>query len=194
MNEGHPGQAPQQNDSNWQYVSDQPQQYAPGIVQQAPPAPATEVDEISWTASEFVAHHKGVGWYLLMILAAVVTIGVVYLVVRDAISVGVIVALFVLFGISAARKPRVLEYRLDQGGLTIGSKFYPYNGFKSFSIIREGAFSSISLLPLKRFMPPLSIYYEPKDEPRIIEVISAHLPFEERGNDPLDRFVRLIRF
>jgi hypothetical protein len=49
-------------------------------------------------------------------------------------------------------------------------------------------------MPLQRFMPPISVYYEPKDEAEILGVIGAYLPNEELRNDYVERLMRKIRF
>jgi hypothetical protein len=188
--------APSSDDGNWRYTPApeqplgtpvQPQGSATSSAYQ--PAPP-----VQWTASEFVAHHKSVGWYVVFVLAAVVVLALVYVVTKDIISVVAIAILGLLFGISAARKPRVLGYQLDGQGLTAGQKFYPYSEFKSFSVSIDGAFASLDLLPLKRFALPVSVHYDPKDESHILEVIGKHLPFEQRGDDVADRLARRIRF
>jgi hypothetical protein len=151
-------------------------------------------DSISWTASEFVEHNKGFGWYLCLILAILVLSALIYALTHDKISTGAVVLAGIVLGVFAARKPRILQYRLDNGGLTIGNKSYGYDVFKSFSVIDEDALSSIYLLPLKRFMPSLSLYYAQKDEKKIIDILSERLPFEERHSDTVDRFMHRIRF
>jgi hypothetical protein len=156
--------------------------------------PAANEAEITWTASEFIARHKGFGWYVILAAATGVAAVLIYLLSRDAITVGAVVAAIILFGVSAARKPRVLTYHMNEKGLTIGDKFYPYGIFRSFSVIDEDAFSSILLQPLKRFMPPLSVYYEPQDEDRIVEILATHLPLETRQPDAVDRLMHRIRF
>ena len=93
-----------------------------------------------------------------------------------------------------ARKPRELEYNVDDGGLTIGGKHYPYNLFRAFTIAEEDHFHSIDFMPLKRFMPVISIYYDPADEDQIAEVLSAHLPLETHKHDPVEKLMRRIRF
>jgi hypothetical protein len=158
------------------------------------PPPLTRSQDISWTASEFVAHNKGFNWYALLVLAAIAFAMVIWLLTRDFISVAVIVIVAILLGVAATRKPRVLEYHLDNEGLEIAGKFYPYVEFRSFSIMQEGAFSSIMLIPMRRFAPPISIYYSPDDEEEIVNVISMHLPHEERGRDMADRIAKRIRF
>jgi hypothetical protein len=100
----------------------------------------------------------------------------------------------ILLGVVAGRKPRVMDYKLDNGGLTIGETFHPYGEFRSFAIMEDGAFLSITFLPLKRFMPPVSVYYSPEDQEKITDVLSHHLPMEMRQRDAVDRFSRRIRF
>jgi hypothetical protein len=183
---------PAQTDSNWSY---RPQQanstYVPE--QSAVPAAPEEI-EVTWSASEYIARHKGSKWYLILIVGTAILATLIYLLFRDFITVVAIVFAVILFGVSAGRKPRILTYRLNTSGLTIGQKFYPYPTFKSFSVIEEGPFSSISLWPLRRFMPPISIYYEPADEEQIVAILARHLPVENRQPDAVDHLMRSIRF
>ena len=149
---------------------------------------------VAWSASEFIAHHKSASWYIGLAVAALIVAAVIFLLTHDKISTGVIVLAAVVLGIFGARKPRVLNYKLDGAGLNIGQKFYDYNLFKSFAVIEEGAFSSIILMPMKRFMPSLSLYYAPDDENKIVDILAERLPFENRKQDAVDSFMRRIRF
>lgn len=149
---------------------------------------------ISWTASEFIAHHKSPGWYLALAAAAVVAALIVWLLTKDEISAGVVVLGAVFFGIFAARKPRQLQYRLDNQGLSIGERRFSYQAFRSFAIVPEGAFNSIEFVPLKRFAPLITIYYDPADEAKIVALLSDRLPVESRQKDLVDRLMWRIRF
>lgn len=163
----------------------------------APSAPAQHqgpVQSVSWSASEFIAHKKTILWYLVLAVGTIILATIIFLLTHDKISTGVIIFVALVFGFFAGRKPRTLDYKLDDGGISIGSKFYNYNGFKSFSVVDDGAFSSILLLPLKRFMPAISIYYDPKDEERITNILADRLPFEDRKHDVVDSFMHRIRF
>lgn len=151
-------------------------------------------ESVSWTSSEFIAHDKSVGWYALLGLGALILAALVYLLTKDKISTAVIIVVGIIFGIFAGRKPREITYKLDSDGLTMASKFYDYNVFKSFSVVAEGASSSIVLLPLKRFMPQLTIYFEPKDEDGIVNLLMNYLPMENRQVDVVDRFMHRIKF
>jgi hypothetical protein len=154
----------------------------------------TGEDSITWTASEYISHEKSATWYAFLTLATAVIAAMLYLVTKDFVSVGVALASGIILGVSAARKPRELPYRVDMHGITIDSKQYAYGNFRSFAIMPEGAFTSIVLVPLKRFSPLLTIYYAPEDEDTIISLISTQLPNEERKDDAVDRLMRRIRF
>ncbi|HSX46817.1 MAG TPA: hypothetical protein VLF87_02410 [Patescibacteria group bacterium] len=174
-------------EANWQYSQTDTDPAAADM-------PLPDIDPVSWTASEFVEHEKNNNWYIkLGALTGVVTAGL-YLLTRDIITAVVIVIASILFGITAKRKPRTLQYQLDNAGVHIGGKFYDYDLFKSFSVLEEGAFNSIQLQPLKRFMPPISLYYPPEQEDGIFTVIGSFLPHEERSHDAIDRLMRRVKF
>lgn len=157
-------------------------------------APVDVTEPIEWTASEFIAHDKSGVWYGGLATAAVVLAGIVLLLTHDFISAGVIIFGALLFGVYANRKPRQLPYRLTHHGLDVGQRHYDLHQFRSFSIVPEGVFSSIVLMPLRRFAPLTTIYYAPEDEARIVAVLSQQLPHAEHHPDPVERLMRLIRF
>src|SRR5688500_14457038 len=146
--DGHKS-VPQQG--GWQFRPDE----SPVIPGDHVAQPSAELPEasVSWTASEFVAHQKNIGWYVLLGLAGSVAAIVIYGLAQDRISASLMILAGVALGVMAARQPRVLKYRLDDAGVHIGEKFYPYNSFKSFAVMEEGALRVIWLMSLKRFMP-----------------------------------------
>ncbi len=185
--------------SNWQFKPEgqtpsmQPQ---PTVSPETPSAqqPALTDEDVSWTASEFVAHEKGLNWYLVMTASVISFTAIVYLITRDIITASIIIFAAIIFGVYAKRQPRTLNYRLETGGLTIGEKFYDFAQFRSFVLAHEGALSSISFMPLRRFMPVLTVYYAPTDEQKIVQLLSARLPMENLRKDVIDQFLHRIRF
>jgi hypothetical protein len=168
---------------------------AQAVTPQATAVPPTGADgSISWTASEFIAHQKTLGWYALLALVAIIVAASVFLLTKDKISTTVVIVAALAFGFYATRKPRQLEYRLDEYGLSIGPKYYNYDGMRGFTILPEGAFDSIVFTPLQRFGPLITIYYAPEDEEKIVSLLSARLPMEGREPDIIDRFMKRIRF
>ncbi len=154
-----------------------------------------DAPHVEWTASEYTANPKSGGWFGLLALATIlVAVAVYFLTNGDIVSTAVIVVIAIMFGIFAARQPQTLNYAIDNDGFHIGQKFYPYETFKSFSVMHDGVMGYISLLPLKRFMPPLAIHYDPDDEERIANTLMEYLPYEEHKADVIDTITRKFRF
>lgn len=150
--------------------------------------------QVSWTALEFVEHDKTQSWYLSMVGISVVVVAAVYFITKDLFNAFIIVIAAVLFGVVAGRAPRHMDYMVNGHGVAIGRRFYPYSEFRSFSIADEGHVRSIVLMPLKRFMPSLTLYFDPADEQRIGDVLADHLPFAQYQRELTDRLMRRIRF
>lgn len=157
-------------------------------------ASAAPTEAISWTASEYIDHEKRASWFIGLSLAAVAVAALLYFITDDVVTAVVVFIVAALFGVTGARKPRTLNYQLDSSGVSIASKYYPYDSFKSFTVVNEGAFNSVQLLPLKRFMPTISLYYPPDHEESILRALSDYLPHEEQSRDPIDRLMRKVRF
>lgn len=149
---------------------------------------------IQWNASEFIDHQKNAGWFVPLTFGIIVLAIGVYFITRDILSTVVIVLAGITFGVFARQKPRTLTYTLLPTTIKIGPKTYSYDDFKTFSIIQDGALFSVLLEPIKRFMPPLSIYFAPEDGERIFDTLAGHIPHQERQPDPVDRLMRRIRF
>lgn len=152
------------------------------------------IGSVEWTASEYIAHEKGLSWYVFLGLVIAVLAAVVYLLTGELISTIVIVVMGFAFGAFAARPPQELQYVLDNNALHVGNRSYGYGQFKSFAIVNEGPIHSIMLMPLQRFMPPLSVYFAPEDEDKIANALSNYLPYENRKQDIVDRLMSKVRF
>lgn len=204
------GETPQAPDGGtWQFKPDSgaqqtqsPQQSPIADAPAAASVPAAPVEavperidqpDVAWSASEFIAHEKSPLWYAALAGGAFLIVGLVYLLTKDVVAVVALASVAILFGILGAHKPRVLSYHVDAGGLTIDQKFYPYSEFKSFGVVNEGAFSSIVFMPMRRFMPTLTIYYPPENEEDVVDALSAYLPFAPASHDLIDRMMRRIR-
>ena len=188
-----------ENSGQWEYKPDgqttaqQPALPNPSTNNQPAAKPAQEAT-ITWTASEYIDHTRGAGWYLALVAGTVVLSAAVYLLTKDYFASGVIVFMAVILGIFSTHKPKQGTYELSSSGLKAGEKNYPYSLFKSFTIIRENALCSLNLIPIKRLMPTLSIYFDPAQEQKIIGVVGNHLAYEEGGLDTIEKLSRRLRF
>lgn len=164
---------------------DTPDSSSPGL-----PADRT----ITWTASEYIAHHKTAKWYVMLSIGALLLALIVWILTKDEISAAVVIIGALFLGVYGSRPPRELQYQLNTDYLIIGQKQFDLADFRSFTIDDQQSFANINLMPLKRFATGLSIYYDPADEDEIIGILSAHLPLEEHQSDPIDRLMHRIRF
>jgi hypothetical protein len=148
---------------------------------------------LSWSAPEYVDHQHSAGWYMLLLLGTAVLATAVYFLYKDYFAVGSIVAVGLIVAVFAARKPRGINYQLSDMGLEVGQRKYSYSLFKAFTIIREGGLSSVEMIPLKRFMPSVSAYFEPKEEQQVIDIIGEHLPYTEHKPGAVDKLSHRLR-
>jgi hypothetical protein len=149
---------------------------------------------IHWTASEFIENNKTGGWHFIIFVASLVVAALAWWLTKDIFSVVIIIFAGIVLSVYGAKRPKQLEYRMDNQGLDIGSRHYNFDEFRSFSIVPEGAFVTILLTPMKRFAPMTVLYYDPADEDTILDIISMHLPHKERRVDPIDSFLNRLRF
>jgi hypothetical protein len=157
------------------------------------PAPSRAAGNISWQAPEFIEHPHPAGWYAALVGITAVLAAIVLLTTKDYFATGTIVVMGIIIWVFAGHKPGLAQYEITSRGLSINGKLYPFNSYKSFTILREGEFNSLNLFPLKRFMPPISAYYGPNDEKKIVDALGDRLPYEERQMDSIDRLARRLR-
>jgi len=185
--------------SPWKYKSDNKTAGSTATLEPAatqPPAGrgSGSSPPISWVASEFIEHKRGANWYGLLLLGTAALAAAIYFVTKEIFATGVIVALGIIVALAAKRKPQQITYELSSSGLRAGQKDYPYGLFRSFSIIQDGTLHSLHLQPLKRFMQPVTVYFDLKDEEHVMNMIGQHLPYEDRQLDNIDRLTRRLRF
>jgi hypothetical protein len=156
---------------------------------------ANEVFEpISWQASEFIDHQKTFSWFALLALGALFLSVIIYLVTKSIFSSAVVIVAVLAFGVIAVQKPRQLTYSLLSSGIVVGDKKYIFDDFKTFSVNSESAVPSVSLIPIKKFIPVLTIYFSPEDGEKIFDILALYIPHEQRKDDAVERLMSRIRF
>lgn len=150
---------------------------------------------IKWTASEFVHHEKKITWYIGLALITLGTaIASYFALSKDFFTIIIVVILGIVFGIAAARKPRVLEYTVDDYGVFAGQKHYKYEDFKSFSLDTESAISSLVFMPAQRFSPTLTLYVPNENIGSVMDLVGMYLPIEQHETGYVDRLLNRIKF
>ena len=184
----------------WQVVMEPSQQTPPSpegapIVQAASDATSQSAPDavVSWQASEYIHHDKGAGWFIALLAVVLVACGIsIWLQAWTFVALIIVMAIAVV--VYAVRVPQAIEYTLGPDGLQINDKHYDFNEFKAFGVVPDGGIFSVVLVPTKRFMPALTIYFEEKDGEKIVDILGSHLPVEKLGHDFIERFTRRIHF
>ncbi len=147
----------------------------------------------SWQASEYIYHQKNPGWYLMLFAAAAALITFAVW-TRQWLTAGLFGVMLAALTVYANKAPRSLNYQLDEGGVTVGTKFYAYDQFRSFGVLQDVGWHAIDLEPTKRLMPRLTILFADGDRDTIIDILENQLPRLDHQPDIIDRLARRLKF
>ena len=159
-----------------------------------PTQPQVEEPPVQWTAREYVEVHKGVGWYAIFVVVALVLIAVDILWLKSITFSILVVVMSVALVIYANRPARDIQYTLSgRQGLYIGERLYHLSEFRAFGLIKDGEHNSIMLIPVKRFSPGVSVYFPEEAGEQIVDILGQRLPMETLKLDAIDVVVRKLR-
>ena len=152
-----------------------------------------EGEEVDWQAEEYISSEKNTAWYigLGVVVVAVILLDIFFM---KSISVSVlIVVIAVVIIVMSIRPARMIQYRMNSDGLFIDDQFIKFSEYKAFGVFREHGRDSVLLIPVKRFMPGMYIYFPEGSREDIVGLLSSKLPVQEVKPDFMDRIVKLLR-
>jgi hypothetical protein len=168
--------------------------------------PATDEDEdyededdqlsdepVTWVAKEYIHQEKGTLWFTIFAIVLAVLLAVSIFLMNSwsfAVLLAVIAVVVVVY---SRRPPRELTYSLTDEGLTVDQTLHPFDGFKSFGVIRDGEEYSVMLIPTRRFQPGTTVYFPEEAGEDIVDILGSRLPMRDLHLDVVDRVVRLLR-
>lgn len=144
---------------------------------------------LKWSCSEFEYQEKNNTWFLAVI-AATIIIGLFALWQGNFLFLifAIIAALMVI--VWSQKKPKIINFMLDDRGLWIEDVFYSYNKFDSFAI-KPG---SLMFKHKERFKPYLIISFNKNDLEGIRKHLLDFFPEMEYNNSLIEVFSELFRF
>lgn len=190
MNPQQPETEPMWNPSPPVPVQEPPQTPVPSDQ----PVHAEQQDVISWEASESVHHEKDMTWFVGIIAAGLLLVSLAIFLIKSITFTVLIVVMVVALLILAKRPPRVLRYQLSERGIMINQKSYEFHEFRSFGVVQDGPFYYIVLLPIKRFMPSIDVYFPEEYGEDIVDLLGDFIPMQAIEPDVLDKITKYIRF
>ena len=190
---------PDQGESYWQPNRDDPSLSEQSqVLPQLEDESGSEADDfdqpLSWQASEYVHHEKQVLWYIALAGIAAALFAISVFLINSWTFAILVVFLAVIVGVMARRPPKVVSYALSPEGIRVDDKSFGYDDFRAFGISKDGQLHSIVLLPNKRFMLAVNVYFPVEMGEEIVDIFGAILPMVHAEPDLVDKLAQRIRF
>lgn len=149
--------------------------------------------EIKWSAGSVMSHRGGL-WYAGFFVISLLLSAGVYLLFKDIMTCGVILFCALVIIIFGLKKPRKIDYLLTQNSIKINNKSYSLHDFKFFTVTKRENGGMVSLIPLKRFSPSITVNYGVDNEQLVIGALSSVMPLEQKEKDIFDNLMHFIGF
>ncbi|PIV42600.1 MAG: hypothetical protein COS26_01725 [Candidatus Nealsonbacteria bacterium CG02_land_8_20_14_3_00_40_11] len=163
---------------------------------------SADFDEINWRIEEPDFTLKTTEWFWALGILAFALIVFSVLLKNYLLTIIIVLAIFIIYG-GKNKKPELINFRLNNNGLYIEQKFYPYENFESFWIfpaqfeqqIERGSSSSagrpaynreIALRHKRRLAPLLIVPFHNDDEQKIRKFLNKYLPESEEQESLID--------
>lgn len=144
-------------------------------------------ESIIWTTNAYEQTNKAADWYWAVSIITI-SLAAAAFILQNVLFGVLIVISGILLMVYSVKKPETLECELNQTGLRVNEKLYPYPTLKSFWISHESAPEKLILQSKKAVMPYIIIPLNNVDPVEVREVLLDVLP-EEEHHEPLSEKV-----
>jgi hypothetical protein len=155
--------------------------------------------KLNWSALEYEEKERGSDWFWALGII-VVTSSIAAIIFADYFFAALLILSGFLLGFFAIRKPEVVFYELNNRGLKVGTRLYPYESIKSFWVQTEQPEQEI-LRPLlfikseRVFMPIITIPIEEDLAEDIHSImLSRNITEEEMKENPSEKIMEALGF
>jgi len=157
----------------------------------------TDSDEMNWRIEEPNFTPKTTQWFWALGILAFALIVFSILMKNYLLTIILALAAFIIYN-SKNKKLEHINFRLDNDGLYIEDKFYPYDSFESFWIFPARGGSpkggeaqideerELALRYNRHLVPLLIVPFYNNDEPEIRRILSEYLPESEEQESLID--------
>jgi hypothetical protein len=156
-------------------------------------------EKLNWSALEYEEKERGPDWFWALGII-VVTSSIAAIIFNDYFFAALLVLSGVLLGFFAIRKPATIFYELNNQGLKVGTRLYPFENIKSFWV-QIGQSEQAILNPLlfikseRVFMPIITIPIADEMAEDIHSMLlSRNIAEEEMKEHPSDKIMEALGF
>ena len=156
-------------------------------------------EKLSWSALEYEEKERSPDWFWALGII-VVTSSIASIIYENYFFATLLVLSGVLLGFFAIKKPDLVIYELNEKGLKIRNRLYPYENIKSFWVQIDNSPEAIvkPLLFIKSeraFMPIITIPIEKENAPDIHFIMtSKNIAEEEMKEHPSEKIMEALGF
>ena len=152
------------------------------------------LETVSWEASESVHHEKDALWFVgVLSIAALLSLLSIFIIKSWTFTVLIVVMAIALI-VFAKRPPRIMQYQMTEDGIIVNGVHHSFSEFRAFGIVEDGPFYYVSLLPIKRFMPAMDVYFPEEYGDDIVDLLGSRIPMQTIKPDMLDAVTKRLRF
>ena len=148
---------------------------------------------ISWQALENVSEPRGSVWYIVFSLVSIGLLALAIFLFKSVTFAILIPIMAIAVIVMARRNPQPIQYSISPKGVYVADRLYDFSEFRSFGVIQDSAGPYIMMLPVKRFSPGVTLYFDEKDGEKIVDMLGARLSLQDIQPDGLEKFIRFIR-
>lgn len=147
-----------------------------------------------WEAPTSFSHGKSALWYAGLIAVVILACAIFYYFTKDILTIVVVLFCFGLIAFYGLREPRTIKYEMDSKNISINGKKYSFSEFRMFHLTRRDKGSSLSLVPVKRFLPAVNVNFYNEKEKEVLGLIGGIMPVQERESDMFDKILQFIGY
>jgi len=154
-----------------------------------------KLDNISWTAPEFIVYEKNSRWYTILLVLGIVLLA--YSVLRkDYMMFVTFFLILVAVYLYSKRHPQELKITISGGGITVNDQRYPYSMIKSFWIIYQPPeVKTLTLETTNYINREVVLQIEDADPSEIRRVLIKYIPEDLNKEEAYtDRLARKLKF
>jgi hypothetical protein len=149
--------------------------------------------KISWQALEYEEKERHIDWFWA--LGVIVVAGAIASIVFGNYFFALLLIISgLLLGFFAVKKPEMVSYELNEKGLQIKSRIYPFGEIKAFWVKKEAP-ASLFIKSKRLIMPIISIPIEPDQTENIHQImLEKNIPEEEMKEHVSEKIMESLGF
>ncbi len=158
------------------------------------------MEKLEWSALEYEEKERSADWFWALGII-VVTSSLAAIIYSNYFFAALLILSGILLGFFAVKKPDLVFYELNDKGLRIRTRFYPFENIKSFWVqkglsVQEAETKPVLFVKSERlFMPIIAVPIENAWAERIREIfLTKNIPEEEMKEHLSEKIMEALGF